>query len=93
MAAFAVGRELGLGVVGICSCVIIVSMASETAVRGVVVIAIVAIAANAGNIGMSTQQLVIIVVNGKCGRDPVRVGGMTGSAVVGDAKCQMIRVL
>lgn len=77
--------------VGVGCLVIIVSMASCTGIRGVVIVAIVTAGTRIGNTCMRSFQRVIIIVDGKSGRLP-RIGGMTRCTVGWNNQRAVVRV-
>jgi len=68
MAGGTVGGEAGCSMVGICGLVVIIHMAAGAGIRDIGIISVMA--CFTCNRGMSSLQLVIIIMNGKCGRFP-----------------------
>ncbi len=82
MAAFAIGRKLVGGVIGVGRCNIIGLVTACTGVGRIGVIAVVARRTVIGDGGMSPVERVIIMVNGKSSRRPARGRGMARCAIV-----------
>ena len=92
MAALAIRRELGDSMVRVRRLVVIIGMAPCTSIRRIVIISVVAGGAVIGNDCVCSVQHVIIIMDRKISRHPVRVCRMTGSAIRGEAQRLMVRV-
>ena len=81
MAGCAIRRELYCGMVGVGCLIVIISVATEAGVRGVVVIAVVAGYAIVCDGRMPPVKRVKLIVDTKRRRIPSRFGGMARSAI------------
>ena len=85
------GVSSGL-VIGVSGCIVVVDMATGASVRRIDIITIMASGTIVGDRSMSTFDHIIIIVYGEGCGIPTGLGGMTRSAVVGDADCTVIGI-
>ncbi len=87
MAGFTIRREVCYGVIGVIRSVIVIAMAPEAGIGGIIVIAVMAVVAITGNSGMRAREgIVLIVVERR--RHP-RIFGMALLAVRREAGCSV----
>ena len=92
MTTLAIHGELCDLVVRVRSLVVIIHVTALAGVGGVVVIPSMTDGAIVLNSNMGTRYRVIIIMNGKAGRFPARVGRMAGLAIIGNSNAHMIRI-
>ena len=92
MAILTGGRELRRLVVGVIRVVILALVATEAGRGRIVVIAVVAGVAIVCDGGMGPDQLVIVIVNGECGRHPVGGRGMAHRTIGRYPQCLVVGI-
>lgn len=78
--------------VGVHSAIVVILMATHAGVRRVIVISIVACGTLHGNGGMSSPQLIKIVVIRQLCRHPPRLGGVALGTISSKIKVLVVRV-
>ena len=78
--------------IGVSRCIVVVDMTTGASVGGIKVVTIMASSTVVGDGGMGTFDDIIIIVHGEGCRIPTRLGGMTGSTIVGDADGTVIGI-
>lgn len=87
-----IGWELLGYVIRISSLCKIIIVTTIACVRGIVVVTIMAGSTVVGNGRMRSEQLVIVIVYGECGRCPSRIGSVAGFTSRWQVQRQVIRV-
>lgn len=86
MAILAICRELRNGMVGVRRLVVIIRVASRTGIGCIIIVAVVASGAVSGNDCVCSVQHVIVIMDRKISRHPVRRCRMAGSTIRGEAQ-------
>ena len=92
MAARAVRRKLGCGVIGVCRGIVVRRVAAKTSIRRGVVISVVAGGAIVGNDRVRAIQNIIVVVNSKSRWRPIWCGRVTTCAIGREIQGYVVRV-
>jgi hypothetical protein len=92
VAILAISRKLVGQVVRVGRLVVVVCVAAETRIRGVIVVAVVAGRTIVGDGGVRPIQHIVIAVDGEGSRVPFGLGGVARCAIRRNAQSHMVRI-